>query len=54
MVMPFSVKNGPPTFQRIINRTFKEHLDKFMKIFLNDFKSIVIWKVIDEAYNLLS
>ncbi len=23
MVMPFGVKNGPPTFQRTINRAFK-------------------------------
>ncbi len=37
MVMPFGVKNGPPTFQRLINRTFKEYLDQFMKIFLEDF-----------------
>ncbi len=37
MVMPFGVKNGPSTFQKIVNRTFKEYLDQFMKIFLNDF-----------------
>jgi hypothetical protein len=35
--MPFSVKNGPPTFQRIINKTFKKYVDQFMKIFLDDF-----------------
>jgi hypothetical protein len=37
MVMPFGVKNGPPTFQRVINRAFKKYLDEFMKIFLDDF-----------------
>jgi hypothetical protein len=37
MVMPFGVKNGPPTFQRAINRAFREYLDQFMKIFLDDF-----------------
>ncbi len=37
MVMPFSVKNGPLTFQGIVNRTLKKYLDKFMKIFLDDF-----------------
>jgi hypothetical protein len=37
MVIPFGVKNGPPPFQRIINRTFREYLDQFMKIFLDDF-----------------
>jgi hypothetical protein len=24
--MPFCIKNGPPTFQRAINTTFKEYL----------------------------
>ncbi len=33
MVMPFCVKNGPPTFQIVVNRTFREYLDQFMKIF---------------------
>jgi hypothetical protein len=37
MMMPFGVKNGPPTFERTIGRTFKKYLDQFMKIFLNDF-----------------
>ncbi len=35
--MPFGVKNGPPTFQRVVNKVFKEYLDQFMKIFLDDF-----------------
>jgi hypothetical protein len=35
--MPFGVKNGPPTFQRTISKTFKKYLDQFMKIFLDDF-----------------
>jgi hypothetical protein len=35
--MSFGVKNGPPTFQRVINKVFKEYLNKFMKIFKNDF-----------------
>jgi hypothetical protein len=33
MVMPFGVKNGPPTFHKVVNKTFKEYLDQFMKIF---------------------
>jgi hypothetical protein len=37
MVMPFHVKNEPPTFQKVVNKTFKKYLDQFMKIFLNDF-----------------
>ncbi len=32
MVMPIGVKNGPPTFQKTINRICREYLDQFMKI----------------------
>ncbi len=35
--MPFRVKNGPPIYQRAINKTFHEYIDLFMKIFLDDF-----------------
>ncbi len=37
MVMAFGVKNGPPTFQIIVGKTFREYLDEFMEIFLDDF-----------------
>ncbi len=37
VVMPFSVKNGPPTYQRAIPKAFHEYIDVFMKIFLNGF-----------------
>jgi hypothetical protein len=37
MVMPFGVKNGLLTFQKVVSKTFREYLDQFMKIFLNDF-----------------
>ncbi len=36
--MSFGVKNGPPTYQCVvINKTFREYNDLFMKIFLDDF-----------------
>jgi hypothetical protein len=35
--MPFGVKNGLPTFQIIVSRTFKEYFHQSMKIFLDDF-----------------
>ncbi len=35
--MPFGVKNGPPTFHRVVLKTFKEYLNTFMEIFLDDF-----------------
>ncbi len=35
--MLFRMKNGPPTYQRAITKTFREYLDNFMKIFLDDF-----------------
>jgi hypothetical protein len=34
--MPFKVKNGPPTYQKVVTKMFKEYLDSFMKIFLDD------------------
>jgi len=35
--MSFGVKNGPPTYQKVVTKTFKKYLDNFMKIFLDDF-----------------
>jgi hypothetical protein len=36
-VMPFGVNNGPPTFQKVVTKTFREYMDSFMKIFMYDF-----------------
>ncbi len=36
-VMLFGVKNGPPTYQKVVTKAFKKYLDNFMKIFLDDF-----------------
>ena len=36
VVMPFGLKNAPPTYQRIINHIFKDYLNDFMKLFLDD------------------
>jgi hypothetical protein len=36
-LMSFGVKNGPPTYQKVVTKTFREYLDSFMKIFLDDF-----------------
>ena len=35
-VMPFSLTNGPTTFQRFMNNTFMEYLDDFMTIFMDN------------------
>ncbi len=37
VVMPFGVKNGPPTYQKVITKAFHEYINVFMKIFLDDF-----------------
>jgi hypothetical protein len=37
VVMAFGVKNGPPTYQRVVTKAFHEYIDVFMKIFLDDF-----------------
>ncbi len=36
-VMLFRVKNGPPTYEKVVTKAFKKKLDNFMKIFLDDF-----------------
>jgi hypothetical protein len=35
--MLFMLKNAPPTYQRVMNKAFKDYLDDFMKFFLDDF-----------------
>jgi len=37
VVMPFSLKNATPTYQQMVSRAFKEYLDNFMKLYLDDF-----------------
>jgi hypothetical protein len=36
VVMPFGLKNVPPTYQWVVNTTFKGYLGVFMKLFLDD------------------
>jgi hypothetical protein len=35
--MSFGMKNEPPTYKKTITKTFREYLDNFMKIFMDDF-----------------
>ena len=37
LVMPFGLCNAPGTFQHYMNNTFREFLDKFLVIYLDDF-----------------
>jgi hypothetical protein len=37
VVMPFKLKNVPPTYQQVVSITFKDYLGVFMKILLDDF-----------------
>jgi hypothetical protein len=36
-VMPFGLCNDPTTFQKMVTKTFKEYLNKFMQVFLDEF-----------------
>jgi hypothetical protein len=35
--MSFGVTNGPPTYQKVVTKAFRDYLDNFMKIFVGDF-----------------
>jgi hypothetical protein len=35
--MRFDVKNGPPTYRKVITQAFHEYINVFIKIFLDDF-----------------
>ena len=37
IVMPFGLKNAPGSYQRTVNKAFREYIDDFMKLFLDDF-----------------
>jgi len=37
IIMLFGLKNVPPTYQWIVNATFREYLGMFMKLFIDDF-----------------
>jgi hypothetical protein len=37
LVMPFRLKNVPPTYQQVVNMVCKEYLGVFMKLFLDAF-----------------
>jgi len=39
-MMPFGMKNEPPTYQKAITKAFKKYLDNFMKIFLDYFRIV--------------
>ena len=36
LVMPFGVVNAPATFQRMMNSLFKDELDAFVLVYLDD------------------
>lgn len=35
-VMPFDLKNAGATYQRLVNRLFKEHIGKIVEVYTDD------------------
>jgi hypothetical protein len=44
LVMPFALKNVPPTYQWVVSLTFWEHFNMFMNLFVDDFNAFSDWK----------
>jgi hypothetical protein len=47
LVMPFGLKNAIRTFSRVMNEIFRDELDSFVKVFVDDLKIhawIRFWK----------
>ena len=36
LVMPFSLANAPPTFQRMVNEMLQEYVDRFVIVYIDD------------------
>ena len=36
IVLPFGLTNTPGVFMSLMNRVFREYLDKFVQVFIND------------------
>ena len=49
--MPFGLYNAPATFQRLMNLTFADFINEFLKIYLNDI--LVYLKLINSTWIIL-
>ncbi len=45
VVIPFGIKNGPLTYQKVVTKMFHEYIDVFMKIFLMILRQAHPWVV---------
>jgi hypothetical protein len=48
IILPFGMMNTPGVFMSLMNRVFREYLDKFVQVFIND---ILIYSRMTEEHD---
>jgi len=48
----FGMKKRPPTFKKVMTKAFREYLDSFMKIFLNNYTTYTDMKIHLQKFSL--
>jgi hypothetical protein len=53
MIIPFGLKNAPTIFSRVVVAAFKDFIDKFLEVYLDDWKAFSLLKDHVESLRLM-